>query len=199
MADAPSRFSPLQGYADRFADLPSSGVSITEEPFAAMADLWVDPSSPAATTVGALLGADLPTAPNTAVTGDTATAIWLGPEEWLITTAERSGPALEVALQSAVRESGGAATDVSAQRTTIRVSGPQARHVLAKGCSLDLHPRVATVGTALQTMLGLAAVVIVVLDDDGTDYRLLVRSSFARYVAEWLLDASSEFAADRRP
>ena len=42
-------------------------------------------------------------------------------------------------------------------------------------------------------MLGLAAVVIVSLDDTGTDDRLLVRASFARYLAEWLIDASVEF------
>jgi sarcosine oxidase, subunit gamma len=82
---------------------------------------------------------------------------------------------------------------VSAQRTTIRLSGPDARDVLAKGCSLDLHPTVFRKGTAAQTMLGQAGVVLIALDDAGTDYRILVRSSFARYLADWLIDAAEEF------
>ena len=117
----------------------------------------------------------------------------MGPEEWLITAGARSAAALEAALRAAVGEHGGAAIDVSAQRTTLRLSGPDAREVLAKGCSLDLHPKVFTKGTAAQTMLGLAGVVLIALDDAGTDYRILVRASFARYLADWLIDAAEEF------
>jgi sarcosine oxidase subunit gamma len=67
--------------------------------------------------------------------------------------------------------------------------------VLAKGCSLDLHPRILGPGSAAQTTLGHAAVVLIPLSDNGTDYRVIVRSSFAGYLAEWLLDAAEEFVA----
>ena len=46
-------------------------------------------------------------------------------------------------------------------------------------------------------MLGQANVVLIPLNDNGTDYRILVRSSFARYLAEWLVDAAAEFAVAR--
>jgi sarcosine oxidase subunit gamma len=36
--------------------------------------------------------------------------------------------------------------------------------------------------------------VLIPLDDDGTDYRILVRSSFACYLAQWLIDAAEEYA-----
>ena len=97
-------------------------------------------------------------------------------------------------MRAAVAEHGGAAVDVSAQRTTVRLRGIRARDVLAKGCSLDLHPSVFAPGSAAQTMLGQANVVLIPLDDKGTDYRILVRSSFAGYLAEWLTDAAAEFA-----
>jgi sarcosine oxidase subunit gamma len=77
----------------------------------------------------------------------------------------------------------------------LRLSGPDARDVLAKGCSLDLHPTVFRKGTAAQTMMGLAGVVLIALDEAGSDYRILVRSSFARYLADWLIDAAEEFGA----
>jgi sarcosine oxidase subunit gamma len=69
--------------------------------------------------------------------------------------------------------------------------------VLAKGCSLDLHPSVFGPGAAAQTMLGLAGVVLIPVDDSGTDYRILVRSSFARHLAEWLVDAAQEYTVAR--
>ena len=122
--------------------------------------------------------------------------IWFGPQEWLVTSRDRTGEALEAQLREAITDHGGAAVDVSAQRTTVRLRGAHARDVLAKGCSLDLHPTVFGPGAAAQTMLGLAAVVLIPLSDNGTDYRILVRSSFAGYLAAWLLDAAEEFGVD---
>jgi sarcosine oxidase, subunit gamma len=64
--------------------------------------------------------------------------------------------------------------------------------VIAKGCSIDVHPKVFGPGAAAQTTLGQAAVVLIALSDDGSDYRTLVRSSSA-HLAEWLIDAVEEF------
>jgi sarcosine oxidase subunit gamma len=194
MADTLTRRSPLQDWHSRFAELPSSA-QLDEEPFVTMVDLWVDPSGGGGTAAADVLGVDaLPTTPSTAVDGPETTVIWFGPDEWLVTSTERAGEDLEAQLRAAVAEHDGAAVDVSAQRTTLRLRGTHARDVLAKGCSLDLHPSVFGPGAAAQTMLGLAAVVLIPLADNGTDYRILVRSSFARYLAEWLVDAAEEYA-----
>jgi sarcosine oxidase, subunit gamma len=195
MAETLTATSPLEGWRDKFAALPRT-VELSEEPFVAMVDLRVDPDGPAASRASAVLGMEVPTTPSTYVSTATLTAIWMGPDEWLITAGTRSAATLETELRAAVGEDG-AAIDVSAQRTTLRLSGPDARDVLAKGCSLDLHPTVFTKGSAAQTMLGLAGVVLVALDDAGSDYRILVRSSFARYLADWLIDATEEFGVLR--
>ena len=193
MADTLTLRSPLQSWEARFTALPAS-TTISEEPFVAMVDLWVDPSGPGGTAAADLLGvAALPTTPSTAVAGSDTMLIWFGPQEWLVTSRDRTGEALEAQLREAITEHGGAAVDVSAQRTTVRLRGAHARDVLAKGCSLDLHPTVFGAGAAAQTMLGLAAVVLIPLSDNGTDYRILVRASFAGYLAAWLLDAAEEF------
>ncbi len=195
MAETLTATSPLVGWRDKFAALPRT-VKLSEEPFVAMVDLRVDPDGPAASRASAILGVELPTTPSTYVSDDTITAIWMGPDEWLITAGTRSAATLETELRAAVGEDGArdrrlrAAHDVAAER-----SGR--REVLAKGCSLDLHPKVFTKGTAAQTMLGLAGVVLIALDDAGTDYRILVRSSFARYLADWLIDAAEEFGVLR--
>ncbi|CAN5117941.1 sarcosine oxidase subunit gamma [soil metagenome] len=193
MADTLIRRSPLQGYAARFAALPGS-VRLDEEPFIGMIDLWVDPATPGAVAAGKTLGIDgLPRTASTIVTGDDAAVIWLGPDEWLVTSRCRAPETLEAQLRDIVTEHGGAAVDVSAQRTTLRLRGEHAREVLAKGCSLDLHPKVFGAGAAAQTMLGQAAVVLIPLSANGTDFRILVSSSYARHLADWLIDAAEEF------
>ncbi|MCM3897896.1 sarcosine oxidase subunit gamma [Gordonia sputi] len=195
MADTPTT-SPLGGHYERFAAL-SDTARPCEEPYVTMVDLRVDPTDPDAHTAAQIVGlAALPTTPSTRATtgqpGSEVTAIWRGPDEWLVTTTAMSGTDLETRLRAAM--TGGAAVDVSAQHTTVRLSGRHARDVLAKGCAVDLHPRVVGTGAAIATMLGQAAVVIVPLDDVGTDYRIIVRSSFARYLGDWIVDAAAEFA-----
>jgi sarcosine oxidase subunit gamma len=194
MDDTLARRSPLQDWNSRLESL-SGSVRISEEPFVTMIDLWVDSSAAGGVAATSALGIEaLPTAPCTVIDSPDATIVWFGPQEWLITSTTRAGAELEDVLRTAVAEHGGAAVDVSAQRTTIRLRGDRARNLLAKGCSLDLHPSVFGVGAAAQTMLGKAAIVLIPLNDNGTDYRIIVRSSFARYLTEWLIDAAGEFA-----
>jgi sarcosine oxidase, subunit gamma len=185
------RTAPLHFWSERFAALPD-GVQIVPEPFVAMADLRVDPAGPAAAAVAEYLGVALPNTPSTWADGDTARVIWLGPDEWLVANPFISPEDLEAGLRAAVSNAG-AVINVSAQRTTLRLRGEHVRDVLATGCAIDLHPRAFPAGSAAQTVLGQAGVVLLALDDTATHYQLLVRSSFARYLAAWLVDAAIEY------
>ncbi|MDP9481913.1 MAG: sarcosine oxidase subunit gamma, partial [Chloroflexota bacterium] len=95
---------------------------------------------------------------------------------------------LEAELRAAIQGGRGSVVDVSANRTTIRLAGPGARDVLERGCSIDLHPRTFGPGRCAQTLLARAGVIIHQVSLEP-EYRLLVRPSFAAYVATWLLDA----------
>ena len=88
----------------------------------------------------------------------------------------------------------GAAVDLSANRTTLELRGPASRDVLAAGCALDLHPRAFRPGRCAQTLLARAQVVLEQVDAEPA-YRLLVRGSFAGYVATWLADAMAGVTA----
>jgi sarcosine oxidase, subunit gamma len=194
------RTAPLHFWSERFAALPD-GVQIVPEPFVAMASLRLDPAGPAARAVADHLGVALPTTPSW-VEGDTARVIWLGPDEWLVMSPFRTPQDLEAGLRAAVGSAvggAGAVVDVSAQRTTLWLRGAHVRDVLATGCAIDLHPRAFPAGSAAQTTLGLAGVVLLALDETANHYQLLVRSSFARYLADWLLDASVEFSTESVP
>jgi sarcosine oxidase subunit gamma len=191
MADTLERTSPLRLWAEHFARL-SNSVAIVEEAFVTMVDLRVDPAGPGAQAAAELLGVELPTTASTYARNSDTTVIWQGPDEWLVTGTGLSGPELEARLREVVSPHGGAAVDVSGQRTTLRLSGPHSRDVLAKGCAIDLHPKAFGEGTAAQTRLGQAGVILLAVDS-GASYRILVRSSFARYLADWLLDAAEEY------
>jgi sarcosine oxidase subunit gamma len=191
MVDALVRTHPLQAWAPLLDDLPETARA-TPEPFLAMVDLRVHPAGPGAQSAAARLGTPLP-GPNTWAATEAGAVAWLGPDEWLVTSAVAAPEALEADLRAAVVPHGGAAVDVSAQRTALRLHGARTRDLLAKGCALDLHPRAFGAGACAQTTVGHAGVVLLALGGSGEDFRVLVRSSFAGYLADWLLDAALEF------
>ena len=183
------RTHPLEAWSTAIARLPDY-VGITVEPFVAMVDVRLRAVGAEAS---AALGVELPMAPNTWAPAGTGRAVWLGPDEWLLSSTTGTPEELETRVRDAVVPLGGSATDVSAQRIGLRLTGARVRDVLAKGCSIDLHPRVFGRGSSAQTALGQAGVVLLALSDAGDDYAVLVRSSFAGYLADWLLDAALEF------
>ncbi|RZU31046.1 sarcosine oxidase subunit gamma [Blastococcus saxobsidens] len=189
MAEQLSRTHPLEAWLPAFAEL-SGAVRISAEPFVPMTVLRADPATAGDVRIR---GAALPTAPGSWASAGAGWLIWLGPDEWLLTGPGAAPEALEEELRTLLRPVGGSAADVSAQRIGIRLGGPRARQVLAKGCSIDLHPRVFTPGQSAQTTLGQAGVLLLALGED--EFAVLVRSSFGGYLASWLLDASLEYAA----
>jgi sarcosine oxidase subunit gamma len=119
--------------------------------------------------------------------------LWLGPDEWLLVGPPGGARDVENRIRTAAGDEPVAVTDVSAQRTTLLVTGPRARDVLAHGCALDLHPRVFGPGRCAQTTLGRTQIVLVARDETRAGFWVLVRSSFAGYLAEWILDAATEY------
>ncbi|WP_034086943.1 sarcosine oxidase subunit gamma [Streptacidiphilus albus] len=193
------RRSPLGHLADVLAAHSGSGergVSLREIPFLTQLDLQLQSHGPAAQRIGRSLGAPLPTDPNTVAATGGLRVLWLGPEEWLVLGPDGSAPATAARLRAALEDEPGSVVDVSANRTTLELSGPAAREVLEKGCALDLHPRAFRPGRCAQTLV---AKVNVVLHQVGPEpaYRLLVRGSFAQYLADWLLDAMEEYRHPR--
>ncbi|WP_448623497.1 sarcosine oxidase subunit gamma [Geodermatophilus sp. URMC 64] len=183
------RTHPLEAWSAAFESLPGT-VGVAVEPFVAMVDVRLRAVGAEAS---AALGVELPMAPNTWAPAGTGRAVWLGPDEWLLSSTTEVPEDLETRVRTAVLPLGGSAADVSAQRIGLRLTGARVRDVLAKGCSIDLHPRVFGRGSSAQTALGQAGVVLLALSDTGDDYIVLVRSSFAGYLADWLLDAALEF------
>ncbi|MEU6775020.1 sarcosine oxidase subunit gamma family protein [Streptomyces sp. NPDC046759] len=188
--------SPLSAAAHRLAAATRSSkgaIRLAELPFLAQVNVRLDAKSPAADAVGLALGLQLPLEPNTVVHAGEVTAVWLGPDEWLVVGRRGTEGDLEGRIRSAAADEPVSVTDVSAQRTTLLVAGPRARDLLAHGCALDLHPRAFGPGRCAQTTLGRTQVVLVARDEPRAGFWVLVRSSFAGYLVDWLLDAAVEY------
>lgn len=173
------------------------GVTLTEWPFSTMVNLRVDPASEAADRIEKTLAAPLPRQCGHTTASDSHTVLWLGPDEWLV-LSQPDGTAVAAELRAALGADPGSVVDVSANRTTLELSGPAARQVLEKGCPLDLHPRAFGPGHAVSTTVGPVAALLWQVDDVPA-YRLFPRSSFADYLARWLIDAMSEYRGPELP
>ncbi|MDZ4092571.1 MAG: sarcosine oxidase subunit gamma family protein [Arthrobacter sp.] len=175
-------------------------VELREIPFLTMAGLRVDPGSDAGQRLGTLTGG-LPSASGEVSGNGGTAALWLGPAEFLLVAPAESheslGGELPGALVEALGDGAGQVVDLSANRTTLELSGPRARAVLEKGCSLDLHPRVFKTGTALSTEIG--GIPAVLWKTADQEYRIFPRASFAEFLGRWLLDAMREYASPEVP
>ncbi|MGW1669868.1 sarcosine oxidase subunit gamma [Streptomyces sp. NPDC002324] len=191
---APPR-SPLSDAAGRLASATRASqgaIRLAELPFLTQFDIRLDAKGAAADAIGLALDLPLPLEPGTVVRAGQLTALWLGPDEWLLVGPPGSARDLEDRIRTAAGDEPVSVTDVSAQRTTLLVAGPGARELLSHGCALDLHPRAFGAGRCAQTTLGRTQVVLVARDEPGTGFWVLVRSSFAGYLTDWLLDAATE-------
>lgn len=135
-------------------------------------------------------GVSLALAPNTAAGAGATRILWLGPDERLLVSEH---PVVE--LPALIGN--GTVTDVSHGRAALRVSGPQVRAALAKGCPLDLHPREFPPDRCAQTAI---ARVSVILDHVRPDvFDLYCPRSYAGSFWHWLSDACAEYGRGIAP
>ena len=163
-----------------------AGITLGESAHRAIINIRGDANDPAFTAaVKTATGTDLPIAANTVTNAGDVRILWLGPNEWWVvgTDARRAG--LIDGLRRAFEGQHTNVTDVSESRTVITMSGPAARDVLARGISLDLHPRAFGPGQCAQTSLSKANILLH-QTDNAPAYEIYVLRSFADYLWRWI-------------
>jgi sarcosine oxidase subunit gamma len=181
----PERRSPMDGVLPW--SLPGGAVGLSELRFVEQVGLRVRPPVSAW-----LAGVPLPLTPNRIAGMGQLRTLWLGPDEWLVTSPQGVAPDLIGRLRRALAGRHAMVMDLSASRAVIEIAGKQARTLLQKGCGIDLHPRVFGPGNCAQTVFAKLPVIIDQLSAAPV-YRLFVRRSAARWLVEWLIDAADEF------
>ena len=137
-----------------------------------------------------VLGQALPIKPNS-VSVERHQVFWLGPDEWLIVTAAAGAADLAGQLQQATSDSHASVNDISGGQIALVLQGAKCRELLAKGCTLDLHPSVFTVGDCAQSGLARANVLLALVDEAPT-FMIVMRRSCSEYLCRWLAHAGSD-------
>jgi sarcosine oxidase subunit gamma len=137
------------------------------------------------------LGVELPTRPKGSAAAAGRTALWLGPDEWLIIADEHDDMLAGLAGIEAVHS----AVDVSHRSVAFAVSGADAEPTLSAGCPQDLAIDAFPVGACSRTVLG--KVEIVLYRTAREAFRVECWRSFSDYVFGFLGEAARDAAADR--
>jgi sarcosine oxidase subunit gamma len=135
------------------------------------------------------LGVTLPKSPKTSATKDGRTALWLGPDEWLVIDDAGGDPLADCAgvkqLHSAV--------GVSHRNVGISVTGSAAAATVNSGCPQDLSLAAFPVGACSRTVLGKVEIVLQRTAEDA--FRVECWRSFSDYVFAFLSQAATDAAA----
>ena len=187
-----------------------AGIEIGVSTNCGFLNLRLDPRNEQAVNAAEqVLGQALPLVANT-FSGGEYRVYWLGPDEWLIETNAASAVELKGELAAALTGCHAAVNDVSGGHVALRFTGAEARAILAKGCTLDLHPREFAPGQCARAGLGKTTVLLAPapfaasdnVAPDGTapaktapSYTIIVGRSFADYLCRWLAKAARPHGA----
>ena len=137
------------------------------------------------TAINKILAMTLPSKPKTSRKKGSRTALWLGPDEWLILDQTSSNLG---ALPSKVTSRLGSAVDISHRNTAISVSGINAVNALNAGCPQDLSLEEFPVGACSRTVLGKLEIILLRIAPD--EFHVECWRSFSDYVWKFLVDAA---------
>ncbi|MGE3918926.1 MAG: sarcosine oxidase subunit gamma [Hyphomicrobiaceae bacterium] len=182
--------SPFAGRA-----LPSVPGVATISLAAPLARLVLRAGPAAAARIGSSAGLDLRSAINTARPGDGATALRLGPDEWLLLAEPDGDPWLAARIGDAAADAGHGLVDVTHRNIGLVLEGPEVETLLSAGCALPLDIASFPPGRATRTLLAKAEAVLWRRAADR--FHLEVARSFAPYLVAFLAEAMAAEAAIR--
>jgi sarcosine oxidase subunit gamma len=169
-------------------------VAIRELPGLHTIDLRVAPGTSTQAAVAEALGMDLPRKPGqirgrSESNGGDAYALCLAPDWWLVIGLQEAEQKLTPLLLK--NDFHFSVVDVSDQRTTIELEGPNVREVLAHLWDQDLREKSFPIASVSQGLMAKAPVIVCYIAP--FHYRVMVRSSFALHLWKALVDAAEEW------
>lgn len=117
-------------------------------------------------------------------------AQWAGPDQYFVVADGRGEGALYRELKEKL-DGIASVSDQSHGRVIIRIAGPKARNVLAKGTPVDLHTDQFPVGKSALTQMAHVGVHLTRVGEDA--YDLSVFRGFSESFWEWITEQAAEF------
>ncbi|TIS98482.1 sarcosine oxidase subunit gamma [Mesorhizobium sp.] len=167
-------------------ELSTTGVALAVLPPAERISLRAPDASVAA--LSKALGVTLPRKPKTSAAKAGRTALWLGPDEWLVID-EAKDPLADCAKVTVLHS----AVGISHRNVAISVTGPAAAATINSGCPQDLSLDAFPVGAASRTILGKVEIVLLRTAPDA--FRVECWRSFSDYVFTFLSEAAGDATA----
>ena len=165
------------------------GINIQELPFINKINIRINTNdNENIIKCGKLINSILPVKPNTYVKNDNVKVIWLGPNEWLITNNQN----LYKNLKNEIGDIQASVTDVSENRTVIRISGDQIFKLLSKFLVLDLEKNLPDESSCAQTLFVKVPVLLVRNNNEKQipEIDIFTNRSHAKYIYNLIVDGS---------
>jgi sarcosine oxidase subunit gamma len=182
-----AKAAAIRAPAEAAREFSAKGVKLATLPPAHRISLRAPASSVAA--LSEALGLTLPQKPKTSASKGSRTALWLGPDEWLVIDDGASDPLEACAGVEALHS----AVGISHRNVAISVTGPGAENTISAGCPQDLLLAVFPAGACSRTISGKVEVVLWRTGEDS--FRVECWRSFSDYVFTFLIEAARDAAA----
>ena len=177
--------------------IEKNGISIQEIPFVGKINLRGDKNDrDFLSNVGSILNIIIPLEPNTKVQNEELQAIWLSPNEWLLSYIKNDN-FLDTLnkLYNQLNPEKTSVTDTSENKTIIRIQGSHSTELLKKFLVLDIDNALQNNTKVAQTIFVKIPILIVRnhLDQDTQSFDIHLNRSHTNYLKDLLLDGCNQF------
>ena len=166
-------------------------IKIQELPFINKINLRLDPRNKNYMSLcGKILGIILPTKPNTYSKNENVKSLWLGPDEWLIVNESKND--LFSKLTNELKEEDTSVTDVSENRTVIRLTGEKIFILLSKFLTLDLENNLFNQSCCAQTLFVKVPSLLIRNNNENEipEIDIFINRSHSNYIYNLLVDGT---------
>ena len=145
--------------------------------------------------IGKSLNILLPTEANTSTQSDKLTALWLSPDEWMISSnnpvnEKSNNYEVEKLLNNNISKLNlGAVTDVTDQFVIINLKGSKIYDLFQTGSPFNFNDFQDRKGAVIQTIL--LKVDVIIHNQNKNVVTLFVRRSFSQHLFSWMNDSAS--------
>ena len=165
------------------------GINVQELAFVNKINIRINPNDQKnIIKCGKITGTILPIKPNTYAQNENIKVIWLGPNEWLITNNNN----LYKNLRNEIGDVDASITDVSENRTVLRISGEKIYKLLSKFLVLDLEKNLSNESACAQTLFVKVPVLLVRNNKEKEipELDIFVNRSHSNYVYNLIVDGT---------
>jgi len=177
--------------------IKKNGISIEELPFVGKLNLRGNPKDKDfLSNAGSILKTLIPLDPNTKIQNKDFQVIWLSPNEWLLSFFNNI-TFIEILnkLYNQLNPEKTSVTDISENKTIIRIEGNHTSELLRKFMVIDIDNVLNDNSKVAQTIFVKIPIIIIRnhLDKEKQSFDIHVNRSHTKYLSDLLLDGCNQF------